>query len=115
VIGAGFAVMANIWLATSPTNAWAYGKMNTMVDIAHALAIEAHCPALKVDFDVLTATEHFYHIDVIGSGFDFNVMWSMISKRNGTMVSTSRDAACAAGRDLYGPNGARLRGLLIEN
>jgi hypothetical protein len=116
----GLAVILNVWLASShltssPTNAWAYGKMNTMVEIAHGLAIEAHCPALKVNFEMLSATERFYHIDVMRSGSDFNFMWGNISRNNQSMISKNRDALCSVGLNFYGPTGTRLKGLLIKN
>jgi hypothetical protein len=113
------AMMLNLWLAgsplaSSPTNAWAYGKMNTMVELAHALADESRCPDLAVNFGSLEETTRFYHIDIMNSGFDFSYMWETIGRQNERIATMSRDAVCAEGLEFYGPGGKRRKGLLTE-
>ena len=105
----------SVWLASSVSNDWAYGKMNKMVQIAHALAIASHCPALRINQTALESNEHYFHINVIKDGMDAGIMWGMISRANGKLGAMSREAVCTDGRLLFGAQGVQIKDLLTED
>ncbi|WP_137155704.1 hypothetical protein [Rhizobium sp. FKL33] len=119
MFGSGLNIVLGVWLASSPltsspTNAWAYGKMNAMLHIVMALADQAHCPSLEVNTKLLAETQVFYHINILQNPLDVAFITKIGARSNERVAAMTQEAACAEGRLWFGPDGTRIKGLLIE-
>ncbi|MGV3550016.1 hypothetical protein [Rhizobium sp.] len=101
-------------VAESPTNEWAYGHWNHLVSIANAFATQQRCPRLVVNSHVLAAISEKYRIRIMAGGLDLAAVTKMKVSAESMMKNQSMEEVCALGTKYFGPNGTRVKDLLIH-
>lgn len=104
-------VIAALCFAAGPVfAASAAQKRNAMHHLAAAIAAEKLCPTLKTDSSKAAVVMMLFGIDL--SGPDGKLMKADAEQQIDSMKDMDRDAVCASGRVLYGPNGLNVPGLV---
>jgi hypothetical protein len=88
-------------------------RQNVMKKIADVLAIATVCPELTFNEQLIVFIARASHIDVTVGGADYDAV-ALLAADRVRIFNLAPQTACAAGRQLYGPGGESVKGLMAD-